>query len=243
MKIVVVTGAHEGIGKACCLKLSEQGYRIVGIDIVSEVIMRESLRDIENSIELLIGNLEVSGEMDIAKKLAGILPSESWSVLVNALASNRGGGIYDSTPGDWNMMMNTNLVLPYQLSQIFAHNCRDNKISGSIVNISSMVGLIGAKKPGYAASRAGIFGLTKSIAMQLGPDVRCNLIYTGAVNDLMHSDWNEEKRRKVESATPIGRLAEPDEIATIVTFLADDKKSGFLTGAMINATGGQYLGQ
>ena len=106
-----------------------------------------------------------------------------------------------------------------------------------------MVGIIGAKKPGYAASKAGIIGLTKSVAMQAGPNIRCNAIYPGAMETPMTADWDAETRAKISKNTPIGRIAKPEEIASIVKFLATDSESGFLTGAILNATGGQYLGQ
>ena len=243
MKLAVVTGVHEGIGLACCTRLSKLGYQIVGIDSVSVDKMHKSLTGAGVKIEMLIGDLPIQDNGEIAKSLEVLKGLKSWSVLVNALASNLGEGIYESRLDDWNTMINVNLTLPYQLSQLFALSCKENNVAGSIVNVSSMVGLIGAKKPGYASSRSGIFGLTKSLAMQLGPNVRCNLVYTGAVNDLMHSDWDSEKRRKVSNATPMGRLAEPEDIARIITFLADNEESSFITGATINATGGQYLGQ
>jgi len=140
-------------------------------------------------------------------------------------------------------MMNVNLTAPFILSQLFANNSKKHDIKGSIVNVSSMVGIIGAKKPGYAASKAGMLGLTKSIAMQSGPNIRCNAIYPGAMDTPMTADWDEEIRKKISAGTPIGRIADPKEIAQIVAFLADEKQSSFLTGSIINATGGQYLGQ
>lgn len=243
MKIALITGASEGVGKKICEALSSEGFRIVAIDSVKTEDLKKSLKNIQNHLELVVGGADFSNPQSIIDSLASFLPNQNWTVLVNSMGENIGGNLLESTLDQWKQMIDTNLTVPFVLSQAFAKNSQKNNIKGSIINISSMAGITGAKKPGYAASRAGIFGLTKSIAMQLGPNVRCNTIYTGAVNDKMHADWDNEKRKKVIEATPIGRIAEPEEIANIVSFLADDKRSGFMTGAIINATGGQYLGQ
>ncbi|PIR64323.1 MAG: hypothetical protein COU63_04470, partial [Candidatus Pacebacteria bacterium CG10_big_fil_rev_8_21_14_0_10_36_11] len=196
-----------------------------------------------DSLELAIGGVDFSKPETIIESLGSFLPNKEWTVLVNNAGVSVGGKLLDGSLAHWNLMMNVNLTAPFVLSQAFAKNSQENNIKGSIVNISSMVGVIGAKKPGYAASKAGLLGLTKAIAMQAGPNIRCNAIYPGAMDTPMTADWDAETRKKIEAGTPIGRIADPREIAQIVAFLADDQQSSYLTGAVINATGGQYLGQ
>lgn len=243
MKIALVAGASGGLGKKICLLLAERGFRIVAVDLLSTQELTENLSEISDQLELVIGGVNFSKPESIIASLGSFLPNENWSVLVNNAGVSVGGKLLDSTLDQWNLMMNVNLTAPFVLSQAFVQNCKQFNIAGSIINISSMVGIIGAKKPGYAASKAGLLGLTKSIALQSGPLVRCNAIYPGAINTPLTADWDDETRKKIIENTPIGRIAEPEEIAKIVAFLADNEQSGYITGVALNATGGQYLGQ
>lgn len=243
MQLAVVTGAAGGLGKEACKALADKGFRIVAVDLLATTELKESLAEIKDSLEMAIGGVDFSKPETIKNSLSKFLPNKNWTVLVNNAGLSVGGKLMDGTLDQWNLMMNVNLTAPFILSQLFAQNAAEFGIKGAIVNISSMVGVIGTKKPGYAASKAGLLGLTKAVALQAGPNVRCNAIYPGAMDTPMTADWDKETRKKIASNTPIGRIAAPAEIAQIVAFLADDKQSGFLTGSIINATGGQYLGQ
>jgi len=243
MKLAVVTGASGGLGKEICKALAKKGFRIVALDLSLEPVIRNILSEISEDLELVIGGVNFSRPELINKALDSFLPNKEWNVLVNNAGVSVGGKLLDSTLEEWNLMMNVNLAVPFLLSQAFVKNSQQYSIDGSIINISSMVGIIGAKKPGYSASKAGLIGLTKSVAMQSGPKVRCNAIYPGAIDTPLTADWDKETREKISQNTPIGRIAQPSEIANIVAFLADQEQSGFLTGSIINATGGQYLGQ
>lgn len=243
MKLALVTGASGGLGKEVCKALVEKGFKIVAVDLLETEALKQNLAELKDNLELAIGGVDFSKPETIKNSLAKFLPNKNWTVLVNNAGLSVGGKLMDGTLDHWNLMMNINLTAPFVLSQLFAQNSAEFNIKGSIVNISSMVGVIGTKKPGYAASKAGLLGLTKAVALQAGPNLRCNAIYPGAMDTPMTADWDEETRNKIASNTPIGRIAAPAEIAQIVAFLADDKQSGFLTGSIINATGGQYLGQ
>lgn len=243
MKLALVTGASGGLGKEICKSLADKGFKIVAVGLSETDKIKEELVEIKDSLELVIGGVDFSKPETIKDSLGEFLPNKNWTVLVNNAGVSAGGRLLDGTLEQWNLMMNINLTAPFILSQLFANNAKENNIKGSIVNISSMVGVIGAKKPGYAASKAGLIGLTKATALQVGPDIRCNAIYPGAVDTPMTADWDEKTREKIASSTPVGRIAAPEEIAKVVSFLVDDDQSGFLTGSIINATGGQYLGQ
>jgi NAD(P)-dependent dehydrogenase (short-subunit alcohol dehydrogenase family) len=167
---------------------------------------------------------------------------KDWVGLVNNAGVSVGGNAYTQLLSEWDLMMSVNLTAPFLLSQKFILNAKNRQLTGSLVNIASMVGWVGAKKPGYAASKAGIMGLTKAFAMQVGPKIRVNAICPGAMATPMTADWNEDVRMKIIENTPIGRIAEPKEIAAVVSFLLNEQQSGYLTGSIINATGGQYLG-
>lgn len=243
MNIALVTGAGRGLGLKICSILAKRGYRIIAMDLLKTKKLQESLEHISESLEFVLGGSDFSNPKAVRETLAEFLPNKHWTVLVNNAGLSVGGNLVDCSLAHWNLMMNVNLTAPFVLSQAFVKNSIETCSKGAIVNISSMVGIIGTKKPGYAASKAGLIGLTKSIAMQAGPSVRCNAIYPGAINTPMTADWDVKTREKIVQNTPIGRIAEPEEIAKIVAFLVNDKESGFLTGAVLNATGGQYLGQ
>ncbi len=242
-EIALVTGAGGGLGTAICKILAGNGLGIIAVDLMETEKLKELLSEIDSNLELVLGGVDFSKPEAVVEAVESFLPNKNWTVLVNNAGISIGGKLLDSTVDQWNAMMNVNLTAPFVLSQAFARNAEETGASGSIINISSMVGIVGAKKPGYAASKAGLIGLTKAVAMQAGPNIRCNAIYPGAMNTPMTADWDETTRKAIAKNTPIGRIAEPEEIARIVAFLADSEQSGFMTGAVLNATGGQYLGQ
>lgn len=243
MKTALVTGAAGGLGKAICEVLAQRGYSLIALDIAPENVIREKLSSLSDKLEIVMGGIDLSHSQTLQPTIEKILPHKDWSVLVNNAGISLGGKLPDASLADWNTMMSVNLTAPFLLSQLFIRNAMQHNNRGSIINISSMVGLVGAKKPGYAASKAGLLGLTKSVAMQSGPLVRCNAVYPGAMDTPMTADWDEPTRQTIIKNTPLARIPKPEEIAKIVAFLADENESGFITGAALNATGGQYLGQ
>ncbi len=243
MKKAIVTGASGGLGIEICKKLVANNFKLIVIDLADKETIENSLSEVNDGIELILDKVDFSKTDELQSSLDSCLPDENLTVLVNNAGLSIGGGISDATLAEWELMIKVNLTAPFILSQAFINNAKKFNIQGSIINISSMVGIIGAKKPGYAASKAGLLGLTKSIAMQSGPKIRCNAIYPGAMDTPMTADWDKHTRHKITKNTPLQRIAQPAEIANIVGFLADDNESSFITGAVINATGGQYLGQ
>lgn len=243
MKTALVTGASGGLGQAICKVLAERGYTIIAIARTPQKELEARLSFLGEKLEQAIGGVDFSSPENLQKHITAILPHKNWSVLVNNAGVSQGGRLIDGTLEDWNTMLAVNLTAPFLLSQLFVQNAQAHNLKGSIVNISSMVGVVGAKKPGYAASKAGLIGLTKSIALQVGPNIRCNAIYPGAVDTPMIADWDAQTRETIAKNSPVGHIAHPEEIAKIVAFLADDNESSFMTGTALNATGGQYLGQ
>lgn len=241
--LALVTGAGGGLGRAVCHVLAEAGFHLAVVDVIDESSLKNNLSAIVDSIDFLFPEVDF-GELDsISSVLQSFLPQKNWTVLVNNAGVSVGGKLSDATLEEWQLMLDVNLTAPFILTQLFVNNAKKFTLKGSIINISSMVGIIGTKKPGYAASKAGLIGLTKATALQAGPKVRCNAIYPGAMKTPMTADWDEATRKMICAKTPLARIAEPEEIAQIVGFLADNSRSSFLTGAIINATGGQYLGQ
>jgi len=232
-KIVVITGAASGIGKATADVLQSE-YDLVLLDKAE--ISRQGKGIWVRQCDLLQTDQIAALWQDSE------IPWEHLWGLVNCAGITVGGDIFDLTESEWDLDQAINLKAPFLMSQAAARHLQRNG-GGSIVNISSLAGVQGAKKPNYAASKAGILGLTKAIAARAGQfGIRCNAIYPGAVDTPLIADWDEAKRLQIVGNTPLGRLARPEEIAQVVRFLLSEQAS-YITGAALNATGGQYLGQ
>lgn len=243
-KLCIVTGAASGIGRSITKKLLHQGYDITavdrnthGLELLEKDFKKFSPHITTRTVDL--GKPEEIRHFFKDKKISW----DNMFGLVNAAGITIGSNIFELTEQDWNLDLAVNLTAPFLLTQHVVKLLQRYKKHGSIVNISSLAGIQGAKKPNYASSKAGLIGLTKSVAGVVGQyGIRVNAIYPGAVNTPLIADWNDKKRANIREHTPLGRIAEPDEIAEIVAFLLSDNAS-FVHGAVINATGGQYTGQ
>lgn len=236
----LITGATGGLGQAIAYELvAKYDLLLLGRNSVQLKKLKQLLKS-QGVVEIL--EIDLSQPPEIEAIFTLDLPWDRWTLLVNNAGVSLGSGITESSLHEWNTMLGVNLTAPYLLTQQFVKNAQLHKLKGSIVNISSMMGQVGSEKDGYSSSKAGLTALTKSVARQVGPTLRCNAIIPGAIETEMIAEWDEAMKQKVTSNTPLGRYAQPSEIAKIVSFLADEEASGYLTGSVINATGGQYLG-
>ncbi len=243
--VAIITGASGGIGTAICRALARDGYDLAMLARNKNKLLQEAKKLRQNypkqHFYIEVVHLEKTKEIQ-SFFTNTVLPFSALRVLINNAGTSVGDDIFSLTENDWDLGLSINLKAPFLLIQQALRLMIKHKQKGSIVNISSMTGLIGAKKPQYAAAKSGLIGLTKSVARSAGQyGIRVNAIAPGAVNTELIADWNKNKRQRVMSQTPIGRIADPREIAEIVSFLVSEKAS-FITGAVINATGGQHLG-
>ena len=237
-KRVVVTGGSRGIGAACVVRFASEGAKVAFIynrsedaakklaDGTGAAAVRGDLSDpidcvraTERAIELLCG-------IDILVNNAGIAQFRLFDEIADA---------------DWERMIGTDLGGPFRCARTAVPYMVRQK-SGNIVNISSMWGETGAScEVHYSAAKAGVIGLTKALAKELGPSgVRVNCVSPGAVVTDMNASLDRETVRQIEEETPLGRLGTPDEIAACVAFLASDEAS-FVTGATLSANGGRVI--
>jgi 3-oxoacyl-[acyl-carrier protein] reductase len=230
-KLALVTGASKGIGKAIAEELARAG--------ASVVVGYRSGRDEAEELAEQIGGRAVQADVsspDEAKRL--VEEAGDVDVLVNNAGLTRDGLLARMSDDDWRTVIETNL------SSVF-YTCRAvtrpmmKKRGGSIVNISSIVGVHGNwGQTNYAASKAGIIGFTKSIARELGSrNIRANVIAPGYVKSQLTDVLPEEATKAMVDNTPLGRIAEPREIAGAVRFLASDEAS-FITGDVLLVDGG-----
>lgn len=228
VETIIVTGAGSGMGAALCRILTERGHTVLPIVQTSTGLANEFVCDLTDRNLLSLFNARLDA-----------LPAVSG--LANVAGTSIGSGLLDSSTEEWNRLIETNLTAPMTLAR-----CLIPKMiargGGSIVNVGSPVGFIGARKPGYAASKAGLIGLTMTIARQFGKDgIRCNLLLPGATITNMNQDWDQAKRDRIASTSFLGRLCSADDVAEVMAFLLSDA-SRCITGAVIDATAGQMLG-
>jgi 3-oxoacyl-[acyl-carrier protein] reductase len=230
-KTALVTGASRGIGRAIAEELARAGAQVV--------VAYRSGKDEAEELVAAIGGRAVQADVsspDDAKRL--VEEAGDVDVLVNNAGLTRDGLLARMPDDDWRTVIETNL------SSVF-YTCRAvtrpmmKKRSGSIVNISSIVGVHGNwGQTNYAASKAGIIGFTKSLARELGSrNIRANVVAPGYVKTALTDVLPEEATAAMVQNTPLGRVAEPDEIAGAVRFLASDEAS-FITGDVLLVDGG-----
>jgi 3-oxoacyl-[acyl-carrier protein] reductase len=230
-KLALVTGASKGIGKAIAEELARAGADVV----VGYRSGREEAEGLAAQIGARAVQADVSSPEE-AKRL--VEEAGDVDVLVNNAGLTRDGLLARMSDDDWRTVIETNL------SSVF-YTCRAvtrpmmKKRAGSIVNISSIVGVHGNwGQTNYAASKAGIIGFTKSLARELGSrNIRANVIAPGYVKSQLTDVLPEEATRAMVDNTPLGRIAEPREIAGAVRFLASDEAS-FITGDVLLVDGG-----
>jgi 3-oxoacyl-[acyl-carrier protein] reductase len=230
-KLALVTGASRGIGRAIAQELARAGADVV--------LGYRSGKDEAEQLAAEIGARAIQADVssaDDAKRLVG--EAGDVDVLVNNAGLTRDGLLARMSDDDWNTVLQTNL------SSVF-YTCRAvtrpmmKKRGGSIVNISSVVGVHGNwGQTNYAASKAGIIGFTKSLARELGSrKIRANVVAPGYVKTQLTDVLPEEATAAMIQNTPLGRVAEPDEIAGAVRFLASDA-AAFITGEVLLVDGG-----
>jgi 3-oxoacyl-[acyl-carrier protein] reductase len=230
-KIALVTGASRGIGRAIAEELARAG--------ASVIVGYRSGKDEAEELAAAVGGRAIQADVsdpDEAKRLVD--EAGDIDVLVNNAGLTRDGLLARMSDDDWRTVIETNL------SSVF-YTCRAvtrpmmKKRRGSIINISSIVGVHGNwGQTNYGASKAGIIGFTKSLARELGSrNIRANVVAPGYVKTALTDVLPDEATAAMVQQTPLGRVADPEEIAGAVRFLASDQAS-FITGDVLLVDGG-----
>jgi 3-oxoacyl-[acyl-carrier protein] reductase len=241
-KTALVTGASRGIGKACAEVLSAAGYRLAlaarSIDKLEEVAARIRQTGSEAyvvEIDLASRGSIVNGFGKTAKEFGRI------DILVNNAGLARDGLAVRMKPADWDIVLQTNLSGAfYCIQQVLPHMMRERW--GRIVNVSSVVGEMGnAGQANYAASKAGLIGLTKSLAQEVGSrKVTVNAVAPGFIETDMTQGLPADLKEKMIEQTPLDRMGSSEEVAHAVKFLVSDE-AGFITGHVLDVNGGIYM--
>ena len=240
-RVAFVTGASQGIGRECALSLARAGARVVAgarnvgklADLVSEI---QSAGGEALAVELDVTSAEsVKSAFAEAEKAFG--PVE---ILVNNAGVTKDGLAMRMSPQAWAEVIDTNLTGAFRCIQAVMRGMMKQRW-GRIINISSVVGLSG--NPGqanYVSSKAGLIGLTKSLAQELGSrNITVNAVAPGFIETAMTQALTEEARAAIAGRIPLGRIGEPSDIAHAVCFLAADE-AGYITGHTLSVNGGMY---
>lgn len=239
-KVAIVTGAARGIGKAIALKLASEGCNIAFTDLVIDENGLNTQKEIEACGVKAKGYASNAALFDDTHAVVDQIVKDFGriDVLVNNAGITKDGLMMRMTELQWDAVINVNLKSAFN----FIHACTPvmmKQKSGSIINMSSVVGVSGnAGQANYSASKAGMIGLAKSVAKELGSrGIRANAIAPGFIETEMTHALTDEQRAKWAEAIPLRRGGSPDEVAKVTLFLASDLSS-YVSGQVINVCGG-----
>lgn len=234
-KTVIVTGAATGIGFAVSLRFARAGARVLGLDRNPAIV--EICREIPNATGV---RCDLTRSEEIRAGLH-ILEKNNIDVLVNNAGINPApSSLPDTSETVWHKLLETNLTGTYRMTRAVLERMKQ----GTIINISSILALSGARKnAAYAATKGALVSLTRAMARDHGPAIRVNCICPGAVQTDMFEEYlnrcadPEEERERIRQALPLERLGKPEDIAESVFFLASDAAS-WITGQVLIVDGG-----
>lgn len=238
-KVALVTGGGQGIGKAISVRLAKEGANIAVCDINTE-IAGQTAKELEKmgvqaaAFESNVADLK-SAEDTVNKVIDNFGRVD---ILVNNAGVTRDTLLMRMKEEDWDLVLNVNLKGTFNFTKAIVRPMMKQQ-SGAIVNVASVIGLMGnAGQGNYAASKAGVIGFTKSIAKEVASrNIRVNAVAPGFIATAMTDKLPEDVRNKMLENIPLGRFGEPEDIADVILFLASDL-SRYVTGTVVNISGG-----
>jgi 3-oxoacyl-[acyl-carrier protein] reductase len=242
-RVALITGASQGIGRACALVLAE-----AGATVALAARNQEKLDEVAAQISSAGGQasvfaLDVTNEEQIKATVKEILAKHGRvDVLVNNAGVTKDQLFMRMKRADWDTVIHTNLTSAFLLSQAVISSMMKQRW-GRIVNITSVVGQTGqAGQVNYAASKAGLIGLTMAMAREVASrNITCNAVAPGFIETAMTSVLSDELKAKMNEQIPLGRQGTDVEIANAVKFLASEEAS-YITGHVLNVNGGMLMG-
>ncbi len=242
-KTAIVTGGGRGIGRAICLELAKEGANVVtcyahGADAAEDTVAAcRELGVLAAAIQA-----DVSVREDVDRLFAeAIKLTETVEILVNNAGITRDGLLIRMSDDDFNQVIDTNLRGAFYCMRA-ASKLMMKKRYGRIVTISSVVGLMGnAGQVNYSASKAGVIGMTKSLAKELGSrNVTANAVAPGFITTDMTAGLSDAVKEEMAKAIPLARMGQPEDVANAVAFLVSDK-AAYITGQVLNVDGGMAM--
>jgi acetoacetyl-CoA reductase len=238
-KIALVTGGTRGIGGGIARRLKEAGYRVAA-NYHKDVAAAQKFHA-ETAIPIFSWDVSdyescARGVEDVCAMMEG-----SIDILINNAGITRDGMLHKMEPSSWQLVLDTNLTSVFNMCRLVIGPMREKKF-GRIINMSSVNGVKGQiGQSNYSATKAGIIGFTKSLALESASrGITVNAVAPGYISTDMTDAIREDVREKIVAGIPMGRFGKIDEIAQAVLYLVDENAS-YVTGITLNINGGQYL--
>ncbi|WP_029233351.1 3-oxoacyl-[acyl-carrier-protein] reductase [Butyrivibrio sp. VCB2006] len=242
-KTAVVTGGARGIGRAIAYKLAENGANVAVVATRDSEKARETIDNLQKlGVKARLYACDIKSAEEVTSACEEILADFGQvDILVNNAGITRDNILPSLSAMDIDDVIDVNLKGTMFVTKAFIRQFV-RKRAGNIINISSVVGLMGNKgQTNYSASKAGIIGFTKSVAREYGrKNIRCNAVAPGYIATDMTGALSDEQRDQIKSQIPLGSLGSPDNVADLVLFLASDSSS-YITGEVIKVDGGMYV--
>jgi 3-oxoacyl-[acyl-carrier protein] reductase len=242
-RVALVTGASQGIGRACAVELAKSGAAVA-----LAARNRDKLNEVVAEITAAGGQatafpMDVADEEQIKSAVkAALAQFGKIEILVNNAGITRDQLVMRMKRADWDSVLQTNLTSAYLCIQAVIGSMLKQRW-GRIVNITSVFGQMGqVGQANYAASKAGLIGLTMAMAREVGSrNITCNAVSPGFIETAMTSTLPEELKQTALKMIPLGRLGTTDDVAHAVNFLASEE-AGYITGHVLNVNGGMLMG-
>ena len=241
-KTAMVTGAARGLGQAIAVKLAEAGADVALCDLNAEWLEETAgkVRALGRRAECYGVNVAESDSVS-----AGVKAIEKdfgkIDILVNNAGITKDGLLMRMSEEDWDAVLNVNLKGVFLCTKAVMRGMMKQR-SGAIVNIASVIGLMGnAGQANYAASKGGVISFSKTVAKELASrNVRCNAVAPGFIRTAMTDALDEEVQNKMKELIPLSRFGDPEDVANVVLFLASDASS-YVTGQVLSTCGGMVM--
>ena len=239
-KTVLITGASKGIGATMAIMYAEKGYNVImnyNNSVQSAVLLQKSLKESGYNVIAYKANVKNRMEVELMVKET-IYRFGSIDILVNNAGIASQGLFTDLSEQEWNDIIGVNLTGTFNCCQAVLPHMINQK-SGSILNISSMWGEVGAScEVAYSASKAAVIGLTKALAKEVGPSgITVNCITPGLIDTAMNQNLPIDAVAEMLEETPLGRMGTTNDVASAALYLTSDE-AGFITGQVLGVNGG-----
>ena len=241
-KIAVVTGSARGIGQAIAFDLASKGADIVVCDIKAEWLAETAEGVAKLGRKAFCFELDITNTEAVQNVFNDIVAATGRiDILVNNAGITRDGLLMRMSEEDWDAVLTVNLKGTFACTKAVSRIMMKQR-SGSIINIASVVGLMGnAGQANYAASKGGVIAFTKSVAKELASrNIRANAVAPGFISSKMTDALSDEVRQKMLDAIPLSSFGSPQDVANTVAFLASDQ-SAYITGQVISVNGGMVM--